>query len=219
MAAFISDSRAASAGIGVVVASGRGLAPGRNGHFDLALVRKRDGNYLIEAYMDLQFFFYDGSAGLSWPAGASPRWTLVEKEHFMREWHRLVRAAWCRPSIGALRNGKAAGISFAFRIQLDGFMWDHFEIGVTKVPPGHFRTSSVRRAVFADDVTLDSNDIRPKTSGQYAVVHEFGHMIGLPDEYKSSSPHAHDHGSIMHGGTTVRSRQFQYFLSWADARV
>ena len=64
---------------------------------------------------------------------------------------------------------------------------------------------------------LDSNDLTPKATGQIAEVHEFGHMIGLPDEYHATSAQYGDSRSAMHAGTVVRNRHYSDFVTWADA--
>ncbi|MCB9763037.1 MAG: LysM peptidoglycan-binding domain-containing protein [Alphaproteobacteria bacterium] len=78
----------------------------------------------------------------------------------------------------------------------------HFTVEVERIPVGDFETSWVQTPDrdAAGDVTgpghakFDSNDMTPvhKASGsagaqQTPAVHEFGHMLGLQDEYPSAS--------------------------------
>lgn len=95
----------------------------------------------------------------------------------------------------------------------------HFTVRVQRIPPEEFRTSSVRApgrdAAGAPTgpglVELDSNDVtgvhkRGTSAGttQRAGVHEFGHMIGLQDEYAGRGRRA---GSTTRQGSTVGGDQ------------
>lgn len=193
------------------------LETGRNGYFDARLIRKDGGDYIMEIYMKVQFDWVDGDAS-KFASAADARWTEAEKKTFMTDWHTAVRGFWSGGSAGTLSNGRQVRVVLALEVQDGGFMWDHFEVEVTKIPSTDFKTSSVSHHVFGPDVRLDSNDLAPKPSGQIAAVHEFGHMLGLPDEYHSTSAHSADNGSIMHGGTTARPRHFAEFLKWAEKK-
>lgn len=88
------------------------------------------------------------------------------------------------------KSRKNVSLSIRLETQDGGFMWDHWEIEVEKVT-GKPIVSTVSR--HENNASLDSGDVsfRLKTPriGQVPAVHEFGHMLGNPDEYKSRSPH------------------------------
>ena len=103
------------------------------------------------------------------------------------------------------------GVSF-FMIHDDAN--PHLNLTIQKNPSGSFARSSVSRPRRNDDgnvvrsgvATLDSEDMRPtrkRTSPdgikQRGAVHEFGHMIGLQDEYTSDSARV---GNTMRQGTS-----------------
>ncbi len=75
----------------------------------------------------------------------------------------------------------------------------HFRLDVTRIPKGEWTGSSVSShpgsGVERNFATLDSEDLTqtPKggSEGQYGGVHEFGHMIGLDDEYGTGTDVAH----------------------------
>lgn len=205
---------------GTLVARETGFQPGRNGNFDLSLFRKKDGDYIAEIYMKVQFFFVDGDEDLKgWSKINTCEWKSSETELFMRTWHKMVRNTWATSYAGTLSDLHDLSVCVNFHLQEGGWMWDHFEVDVVKLPPGKFGQSYVDRAVFSADVQLDSNDIVPKASGQIAATHEFGHMIGLPDEYHASSANNADGASLMHGGTSRRARHFDHIISWCNRKI
>lgn len=217
MATIIQDKRITSGTGDTLKAGPVRVTPGRNGNFDTTLVLRQTGKYEIGVFMKLQFFFEDGDPAVTgWTPSEKKQWSATDSEYFIRTWHRHVRSAWNNGAMGKLTNGATVGITFNFEIQNAGWMWDHYEVGVKKIPAAGFRTSSVGRRVFSNDVNLDSNDMAPKPSGQIAAAHEFGHMLGLPDEYKKTSPNFGDKASLMHAGTMVRPRHYQWFLNWAE---
>lgn len=93
---------------------------------------------------------------------------------------------------------------------------EHWEIHVKKVDK--FTVSSVNP--ITGIVNLDSNDFNyvPKKGGglQRGAVHEFGHMLGLADEYKVGTPYTNDINSIMNSGESVRNRHNAVYTKWLD---
>lgn len=100
-------------------------------------------------------------------------------------------------------------------------MLDHWEIEITKIKPGAFRTSYVNPRT--GNVVLDSEDLTatPKGFGQMqqGAVHEFGHMLGLDDEYTTGSAHTADHPSVMNRGTSTRGRHQGGPHSWVVSKL
>lgn len=122
----------------------------------------------------------------------------------------------------------------------------HFNLTIHKIPSGAFARSSVSRPRRDDNgdvaqagvVTLDSEDMRPtrkKTSPdgmkQRGAVHEFGHMIGLQDEYTSSASRVGNttrqgtskgmspNASIMSGGEVVQQAHYSSILAGLNEAV
>lgn len=100
-------------------------------------------------------------------------------------------------------------------------MFDHWEIDVVKIKPGAFSTSAVVPRL--GNVKLDSEDLtaiekRPGTR-QVAAAHEFGHMLGLADEYHATDRNNTDGSSIMGPGSTVRNRHLVDPRTWAMSKL
>lgn len=178
--------------------------------YDLYLVRTPADDYRLVVYMKVQFFFEDDDA-----------WTKAAKRQFVTRWEQAVQSRWGNRTVKHLKNGKRVSLEFQLDTQIEGWMWDHWEISVTRIPKGAFRTSSVNW--LTKNVTLDSEDLvlTPKGRGhrQRGAVHEFGHMLGLDDEYLPGGPHVKDYRSVMNRGEQVLGRHDTGFLKWLDEQL
>ena len=140
----------------------------------------------------------------------------------MRDWELAVKTAWSGRRIKVLRSGKHVSVRTEFRIQEGGWMLDHWEISVTKIAAGTFARSFVN--VRTGNVELDSEDLTsvPKGGGQMqrGAVHEFGHMLGLDDEYTPGSPNVADQSATMNSGEQSRPRYYDETLTtWLDRKL
>jgi hypothetical protein len=183
---------------------------GVNDAFDLYLYISSTGNLRLNVFMKIQFFFKDSK---------NNKWKPNEKQKFVRDWKTAIKNNWNNKVIKVLKNGKKVSLSFSFETQIGGWMHDHWEITVTKIPKGDFKVSSVNPIL--GNVTLDSGDLTRVSKGcaghtQKGAVHEFGHMLGLADEYKSSSKHVADCQSVMHSGSTTRPRHNSTMMKWLN---
>lgn len=185
-----------------------------NDAYDLELWKYPNGDIALVLFMKVQFFFEKGSGG---------DWTPQQKKAFMFNWRTAVSTAWNRPNLKRLKNGRHVSLRVDFALQEGGWMFDHWEITVTNIKPGEFRTSYVN--VGAGTVTLDSEDLTPVNKGggpgnmQRGALHEFGHMLGLDDEYPATSPHAADKLSVMNSSEQVRARHVVTTLKWLEAKL
>ena len=174
-----------------------------NNAFDLSLYQLPDGNYELSVLMKLQFFFTDNHPHY---------WEGNEQDCFILEWQDAIQEFWGNKIIHILPAGNSIKLTFDFLIQKGGWMFDHWEITVTKIASQEFKVS------FTDpdrnNVHLDSEDL-VYVGRQRGAIHEFGHMIGLPDEYKNSR-HIVDLKSIMHSGEEIRDRHYSLFVDWVE---
>ena len=198
------------------IASEKGIRAGTIGiggvkdAFDLYLASLKNGDYRLIVFMKLQFFFEKGNAG---------EWTESEKIDFVNRWKSAVKQRWAGRTLKQLKAGKKITVDFRFETQIGGWMLDHWEISVEKV--NKFAVSSVNPV--SKNVQLDSLDLKltRKMGGgsQRGVVHEFGHMLGLDDEYQKSSPFHKDYTSVMNGGEVVLTRHDMPYMKWLEKKI
>jgi len=178
--------------------------------YNLYLVKNSIGNYILIVFMKVQFFFKNGDM---------KEWSDSEKNIYVQQWVSSIRNSWGNNRvIKTLPDGKTVKIDFRFKTQIGGFMLDHWGITVTKIPAGTFKQSSV--GLKSKRVTLDSEDISYVNKGfgqkQRGAVHEFGHMLGLNDEYQDSSNYSTQYSSVMNRGEMINLRQDSFYIKWLD---
>lgn len=180
-----------------------------NDAYDLYLVKPASGGYRLIIFMKLQFFFQDSG---------KYKWSTVDKTKFVNDWRTAVKTKWGNRALKTLPSGKQIWLNFRFETQIDGWMYDHWEITVKKIKPGGFSQSYVTPG--KGEVMLDSEDLTFVNKGhsqkQRGVTHEFGHMLGIDDEYTKSSPHKTDYRSIMNRGETVLNRHDAVYMKWLN---
>lgn len=192
-----------------------------NDAYDLALYMAQDSNTrgVLIVHMNLQFLFKKGKA----KDGSRLTWTEDEKKKYVKDFLRAIWDVWTeaftiRTDARTLQL-KEIVVQFEFNTQIDG-SWtsDHWELEITKVDKR--KTSSVDEDW--GNATLDSEDpyytFKPN---QRAAAHEYGHMMGLQDEYvddegePEQNPHwTEDEDSIMNLNETPRPRHFTPFAHW-----
>jgi M6 family metalloprotease-like protein len=160
------------------------------------------------------------------PNEVDPRidWNADERDAFVREWQRQIGATWNQADY-ATHNGQRISLRFVSDISTTaaGSQW---QARVYKLESSDaYRRSAIWRNQFPGgyDAAFDSNDHLIKhvggQSSQTAMIHEFGHTIGLPDEYDKDSPDIEDKPSVMHSGSAVRERHLAHLIAWAKAHI
>lgn len=179
-----------------------------NDAFDLYFVETQTGHYKLIVFMKIQFFFEEGNGG---------KWQAQEKTQFINQWKSSIKSMWGGRLLKTLKESKKRiSIEFRFETQIDGFMFDHWEITVEKVKS--FARSYVNPRT--GNVKLDSLDLKltrkHANHSQKGADHEFGHMLGLEDEYLDGNPHNKDYRSIMNSGSTILLRHNAPYMKWLN---
>ena len=171
---------------------------------------------------------------------AMSAWTLGEKRDFHNRADRQIWAAWSNRVRFKTNGSSPFARRFGARgvpVNLD-IRWvtsnEHWNVSVWKIPTTDFQTSSVQWA--ARKIKLDTNDFNSRThctgagaaavcTKQIPVAHEFGHaagntfVLGRGDEYKASSTHLGDQGSILNAGSQLRDRHFQTIIDEMNSMI
>lgn len=153
----------------------------------------------------------------------SATWTELQKQNFVRNWIASIKSVWDRKLLRVLSNGIQVVLEFKFETQIEGiWMYDHWEISVRNTSKS-FETSHVN--IFWGNSQLDDKDLTntikdvKNNISQRGAVHEFGHMIGLEDEYISTSTWVADKSSVMNSGEVIKQRHLRDFINCVDRRL
>jgi hypothetical protein len=197
--------------------------------YDLNLYRETDGSYTLEMEMNIEFSFQEGVGDDGLPLG----WSDAQKQEFMRDYVAAVEGTWDGHNI-TLDDGTQVRLDVQLNVseERSGFFGgvldavdgsEHWNIDVTRVPEGGFRQSSITPSRNYGD--FDSEDVNPIDKGasdpQVGAAHEFGHMIGLEDEYNGNAgaEAQKDTDSVMHTGDDVRERHLDLLEDWVDGQI
>ncbi|HND55248.1 MAG TPA: hypothetical protein PLV92_22695, partial [Pirellulaceae bacterium] len=178
--------------------------------------------------MTLQFQFEDGESKVK--KGEKLKWTDDERRNFAQKFVSNVIEVWDNKyrlktdSDVVAENYRDVGVKFELKTLIDGWhLDDDYELGVKKIDPGGFAQSCVTYQF--NEATLDSEDNNPADKGasmkQRGTVHEFGHMLGLRDEYDTAKDNPYwtgDADSVMNKGEIVRARHYAPFAAWLTAQ-
>jgi len=218
-----------------VPATGRGL-------FNISL---NPINGRLEIKLNLGFNFVDGSAAaFTGVKGDTEKWTEDQKKEWKDKYITLIEGRWGGKY--HFSNPDLPGITVYVDVEIEEVDTDwHYQLNVTKAAPGTHPQSSVAHYLSGGKAlsqvnnhfaTLDSNDLEWKdltsragvTEKQKGALHEFGHMIGLGDEYndgKAGISHAAlvlsalgenitegDSNDIMSCGNSINKQHYVTFL-------
>ncbi len=178
-----------------------------SGLFDVSLNPK---NGRLEVKVNVAFSFVDGNVtkftGLT---GQSHLWSDTEKAKWKKDFITLIEGRW--GGNYHFINSSLPGMNIYVDVEVEEVATDwHYQLNVTKIPKGSFKGSSIAHYVDSSGNalkqknkhygTLDSEDLnwadKGATEKQKGAIHEFGHMIGLGDEYNDGTPGI-DHAAMV----------------------
>ncbi len=172
----------------------------------------------LELSMFIQFFFtpYRGK-----------KWTQPEKIRYINEWIGVIKAVWENDAfLASPQNCSQCSGNIKFKLnfntQIQGYtLSDHWEIVVNKTDD---KNNAVTPILGKVNLANDAFSYRkfPKEDKviykQRGAVHEFGHMLGLRDEYKGNIDKEilEDYDSVMNSGESPRKRHFSNIQGWIN---
>jgi hypothetical protein len=177
----------------------------------------------------VSFKFKDGESQVPATKGAKLTWTAQGKTDFMNGFRTACQDVWSEQHRLTTTNSipmiKDVGVLFEVRTaeEMSVLSHSHWNATVTAVDP-NWVVSWVRGCggwISNGESQLDSEDLTPANKGgpskQRDAVHEFGHMLGLRDEYPAAQDNLNwlgDPGSIMHFSENVRPRHYVFLADW-----
>jgi hypothetical protein len=185
-----------------------------NDAYDLYLIAKgkEPKNYTLVCFMNLQFFFQDTGKLV---------WTDQEKKDYISKWEKSIRVVWAYKILKSLKDGRKIVLDFKFKTKTEGvWLSDHWELSVRKTSED-WAQSYV--STHMGNSQLDDKDLnfaeKPSGEKQRGSVHEFGHMLGLDDEYLKGSVWINDKKSVMNNGEIVMGRHLTFFAAWLNKKL
>ena len=181
--------------------------------YDMSLYQEADGTYSLDMNMDIEMNFVTGPNGQTW--------TDAEKTQYMEDFKNTVESSWSGRTF-TTDDGQEVKLNVNLNIKED-MTGENWNVDIVKINPGEFNQSYVIPS--QNTGVFDSGDVMGVPKGanepQKAAAHEFGHMIGLPDEYNGrGGPEAQkDTNSIMHTGMELRERHFDIAESWVENQL
>lgn len=168
--------------------TGRGL-------FDVSL---NPSNGRLEVLTKVKFDFIDGTAAdFVGHDGENHVWTSAEKKKWKASYIALIEGRWGGKYHFVHPDMNAVTVYVDVEVEEATSGW-HYEANITKIPKGEWASSSVgrnNRVPESLQTTFDSEDLAWSDKGvkdkQKGAVHEYGHMIGLDDEYPVDGAIAH----------------------------
>ena len=171
----------------------------------------------LELSMFVQFFFalYEGR-----------KWTQEEKLEYIEAWIRDVKNVWENDTLlSAPQKCSCCSGYIKFKLKFDtqilGYtISDNWEIIANKGAGINAVTALRGKVYLYDNAFSFSEFLKPdgKIYKQRGAVHEFGHMLGLRDEYNGAAGEEYvtDYDSIMNSGEALRLRHFSHIQSWIN---
>ena len=199
---------------------------------------KSRGTCVLVVQMNIEFKFLHH---LHYKNDNKMKWDEKEKKKYIIEWVKLVKKIWedkykIFPKKGSCCNSCKNGttVEFSFNTSIDSknnnVNWTH---NVYKSKYDSSNSTNVGRNIVtgANFSLLVGGSPEPLTdSKQIPAVHEFGHMLGLHDEYKINKNEYRkgyitlkdwndDKLSIMNEGHEVRPRHYVPFSNWMTKKL
>jgi hypothetical protein len=180
--------------------------------FDMLFVQSPNGNYILIIYMRIKITYTDRT---------NQYWTFIDKDTFEKNFREKVNKKWGSSNIKTLYNlSSRKTISLDFRFSLNRaaiFTYNHWTLNVVKLRKGEWAQSYVTSSLRTGDFDNNDFDYVKKSARTYqrGIIHEFGHMLGLDDEY-NLGVHISDLESVMNSGETIRQRHRAVYILWLE---
>jgi hypothetical protein len=198
--------------------------------YDLTLYRElgNPARAVLVVTIILNFKFIDGTSSNG--SGAKLVWTSDGTKSFMDGVKKECTAVWSEEfrltTLNPTPAQKDVGVIFDIRTAENMGVTSHSHWNVNTTALDSFIRSSVcgcgGNFITNGTATWDSLDLQPVSRGgpnpMRDAIHEFGHMLGLRDEYPGAymenTVWNGDMLSVMRAGETIQPRHYVFFSDW-----
>ncbi|MBI3462930.1 MAG: hypothetical protein HY000_07690 [Planctomycetes bacterium] len=204
---------------------------GTNDAYDLTLFKDSTdaSKGVLVVKMDVQIIFKTGKDS----KGKKLEWDHASRQQFARDYSGAVASVWnekwriaTTSTVAAVKN---VGVVFELNLITSGWnISEHWEIDVYKADQwqqnyvSQFTGGSQQHSSSVDQTVKHykagcTGPANVCAITQRPSAHEFGHMLGLNDEYPAAKDNTNwvsDADSIMHSGEIVRPRHYAIFADW-----
>lgn len=178
----------------------------------MLFVQRPNGNYILIIYMRIKIIYINRR---------NQYWNFIDKDNFEKNFREKIDKKWGASNIKTLSGSagrKTIALEFRFSFNKIGvFTHNHWTLNVVKLRKDEWAQSFVISSLRTGN--FDTNDFeyvkKSAKTYQRGAVHEFGHMLGLNDEY-DSGVFISDLKSIMNSGETIRRRHRAIYMPWLN---
>ncbi|WP_113950074.1 hypothetical protein [Pedobacter miscanthi] len=180
--------------------------------FDMLFVQRPNGNYILIIYMRIKIIYINRR---------NQYWNFIDKDNFEKNFREKIDKKWGASNIKTLSGSagrKTIALEFRFSFNKIGvFTHNHWTLNVVKLRKDEWAQSFVISSLRTGNFDTNDFEYLKKSAKTYqrGAVHEFGHMLGLNDEY-DSGVFISDLKSIMNSGETIRQRHRAIYMPWLN---
>lgn len=195
---------------------------------ELQLIKLQNGDYSLKVLVEQNFTFKVAD-------GVDFNWNPSLRLEYIEQYERDVEAIWDGVEIAAI-DGRAVYLDIDIRSDLGAAPIGEWTTVIQMHPRqarSYVEAAKMKQVLF---VQQGREFFGASEGGQNVPGHEFGHMIGLPDEYLGTSyimgyeafgekgsdfalRASRDISSVMNVGISVRPRHYELFGIWAREKV
>jgi hypothetical protein len=194
------------------------------GAYDLHLYHALNapGFGVLVVSVNLEMDFQSGTSSLPATLGTALHWAPHEITDFMDKAKNAIETVWTNQHPIVIQGDalptlpSVIGVKYEIDVRARAIRNRHWKLTVRKTDD-HLQSEVDRPTNTAQVDSMDVIGRVRRGHTQRGIVHEFGHMQGLRDEYDADVTgfiHIGDRPSVMNNGESVRPRHYAPLAHW-----